>query len=429
MKLNISIYESNRQILKDIVSNFVSSLGSNMFTYGLGLMLLEQTQSALSFGIEMVITPVVSLIFMIPIGNLVDKLPHKKILIISLLARILFLLLLIMTVNLFDGMLKFIPVGIFVAINAIALTLSSTAYTASVHELVNDSKVQQLGSLTSATNSFSNIFAPVLGVTVYTILGFKVFILVQISALFISLFITLTMKFHYEGFVGNDATLKHSAFKDFKKGVDYIAKRTLLKNLILIAIALNFLFSSINLGLPYIINTQLHLDNSLIGILDMFNAIGGVIAGILMSFSSSVKTMYIKIILPLFICGFYFLSLGIIFWLFQDVKFIQILGSITMFIGGLGIAVLNITIQINIQKTTPTFLLGRVTSTMSTANTIIFPVGTIIFTFIFQSISNGAIVYLMCGSMWIFMMMILTPRLIKAINIDIGDRFIKSRKM
>lgn len=31
--------------------------------------------------------------------------------------------------------------------------------------------------------------------------------------------------------------------------------------------------------------------------------------------------------------------------------------------------------------------------------------------------------------MWIFMMMILTPRLIKAINIDIGDRFIKSRKM
>ncbi len=72
---------SNRQIIKDFISSFISSLSGKAFNFSLGLMLLDQTKSAMSFGINMIIYPFVSLIFLVPIGNLVDHYRHKKILI------------------------------------------------------------------------------------------------------------------------------------------------------------------------------------------------------------------------------------------------------------------------------------------------------------------------------------------------------------
>ena len=72
---------SNRQIIKDFISSFISSLSGKAFNFALGLMLLDQTKSAMSFGINMIIYPLVSLIFLVPIGNLVDRYRHKKILI------------------------------------------------------------------------------------------------------------------------------------------------------------------------------------------------------------------------------------------------------------------------------------------------------------------------------------------------------------
>lgn len=417
--MEISLHESNQQIFKDICSNFISSLSSNMFTYGLGLMLLNQTHSALSFGIELAIGPIISLIFMIPIGNLVDKYPHKRILLASMLIRVVFLLFLAVTLNYFVGMLKFIPVIFFVSVNSIAVIFATTAYSASVHELVNENKIHQLSSLTSAANSFANIFAPVLGVGAYSLLGFQFFVWIEIGALLLSAAITVTMKFHYKNtYISKNVIQKKSQLVNFKKGLDYITQRPLIKALIAIAMLLNFMFSSVNMGLPYIINTQLHLGNSPIGILDTFNAAGGLLAALLMNFVPDNKAKRSRIIAPLFLFGFYFLSLGTIFSLTTDLKSVNILGSITMFIGGLGISVLNITIQIHIQKTTPTVILGRVSSTMNTANTVVFPIGTLFFTFIFQKISNGALVYLICGTIWLLVTSLMASRLNTIIDTD-----------
>lgn len=416
-KLEITNRESNQQIFKDITSNLVSSLSSNMFIYGLGLMLLNQTHSALSFGIDLVVGPIISLICMVPIGNLVDKYPHKNIILISMIIRIIAILFLGMTIDIFKGLFKFIPVIVFVSINSAVVVFATTAYAAAVHELVNEAKIQQLSSLTSAATSFANIFAPVLGVGVYAVLGFQVFVWIEILALLFTSLLTLTMKFHYQDRPAQDIAVKtQSQFTNFKKGLNYIVQQPLIKRLVIIAVVLNFMFSSINMGLPYIINTQLHLGNTLIGILDMFNAIGGLLAGILLNFLSANRGKKARIIIPLFICGFYFLSLGLIFMQITKITMIIVWGSVTMLIGGLGVSVLNITTQVYIQKTTPIDILGRVMSTMTTASTIMFPVGTLFFTFLFQASSNGAVIYLICGVIWLIMLTIVMPNLSKNIK-------------
>lgn len=419
--MTIDTKASNKQIFKDVLTNLISSLSSNMFTYGLGLMLLNQTHSALSFGVELAIGPIISLLFMVPIGNLTDRLPHKRIIIMSMLIRILLLLILLLTIDYFTGMFKFIPISIFVTMNTIASVFASTAYTASVHELVNNQKIHQLSSLTSGANSLSKIFAPMLGIGVYAAFGFRVFVWIAMGVLLLSALIVTTMRFYYNEVSSNvDNVLEEkSALKNFQVGLIYVSKRPLIKMLIFVAVFLNFIFAAINIGLPYIINTQLSLNNALIGILDTFNALGGLVAALLLNFWPDNKGEKFKIIAPLFICSFYFILLGILLLITKNVHLISIIGGAIMFFGGFGVAMLNITTQVNIQKTTPTKILGRVTTIMTTACTIIMPIGTLIFTFIFQKTTNGSIVYLIAGIIWLSIMSVSMPYLDKAIKSDL----------
>ncbi|WP_338117076.1 MFS transporter [Weissella sagaensis] len=302
----------------------------------------------------------------------------------SMLMRILLLLILLLTIDYFTGMFKFIPISIFVTMNTIASVFASTAYTASVHELVNNQKIHQLSSLTSGANSLSNsnIFAPMFGIGVYAAFGFRVFVWIAMGALLLSALIVTTMRFYYNEVSSNvDNVLEEkSSLKNFQVGLIYVSKRPLIKMLIFVAVFLNFIFAAINIGLPYIINTQLSLNNALIGILDTFNALGGLVAALLLNFWPDNKGEKFKIIAPLFICSFYFILLGILLLITKNVHLISIIGGAIMFFGGFGVAMLNITTQVNIQKTTPTKILGRVTTIMTTACTIIMPIGTLIFT-------------------------------------------------
>lgn len=47
----ISDFASNKQIAKASISNFIGSLSGKAFNFALSLMLLDQTRSAISFGI------------------------------------------------------------------------------------------------------------------------------------------------------------------------------------------------------------------------------------------------------------------------------------------------------------------------------------------------------------------------------------------
>ena len=148
MKNIISDRISNKQIIKDFISNFIGSLSGKSFNFALGLMLLDQTKSAMSFGINMIIYPLVSLIFLIPIGNLVDRYPHKKILIYNFIFRIFIFLLFYTFYFLMDSSSILYLVIPFVILHSITVNISDTCYSASIHELVNDKKIQRLSSVT-----------------------------------------------------------------------------------------------------------------------------------------------------------------------------------------------------------------------------------------------------------------------------------------
>lgn len=182
--MKINNHESNVQILKDVSSNLISTFCGDMFSFALGLMLLHATGMSLSFGLSMIIMPIVTLIGVVPIGNLVDTYPHKHIFGHQSVRsdHCTFYLCNHYPSFQWDG--KTDPNNYILAINYVSVNVSNSGYTASVHELVNTSHIQRLNSLSQAASSFASTFSPVIAASLYVLVGFQSFYYFSISSTF-----------------------------------------------------------------------------------------------------------------------------------------------------------------------------------------------------------------------------------------------------
>ncbi|WP_432788301.1 MFS transporter [Lactiplantibacillus plantarum] len=397
LTINISNHQSSLQIFKAAASNFISSLSGKMFTFGLGLMLLDETHSAISFGINMIISPIVGLLCLVPIGNLIDTYPHKTVLTGSLTARTLALILFAASINLFTATAKLIPIVLFLIIDAISTTQSAI--------------------------SLSSILSPALGVGLYSLVGFSGFVILEIVATLASFGIMLTMKFHYHAtnqFANSQhaPVTSHSQFAKFHSGLNYMRSRTMIKITILLSVILNFLYTAVTIGIPYILKDQLHTGNGPIGVLETGSAIGMLLGSLLLTLlpPTGQKRLFLKLIIPVLILDSQILLLGVLFMTSQSPTGYALLGSFIMGILAFALVILNITFQVYLQQTVPTKLLGRVVATLTTVNSSIMPIGTLMFTLIFQSTIHGGLVLIINGILLLGYTLLLLRPLNQAIH-------------
>lgn len=423
MKNIISDRISNKQIIKDFISNFIGSLSGKSFNFALGLMLLDQTKSAMSFGINMIIYPLVSLIFLVPIGNLVDRYPHKKILIYNLIFRIFTFLLFYAFYFLMDSSSILYLVIPFVILHSITVNISDTCYSASIHELVNDKKIQRLSSVTQTAIAIATMLSPAIGVIFYGWLGFAGFILIEIFANLLSLGVLLSMKFYYEyNEQENKATNCKNPLHGVKEIIQFLKENQIVKYIILVGVILNFFYTSISIGVPFVLKEQLLLDNSTVGMLETMAAVGMLLASISMSLLPDKKENNIllsrKITMPLVLLTMAIIGLGITFASTNSQIIISFLGSIFMGIIAFTLVVLNIIVMTYLQSTIETKFLGRVMSTLFTLNTSIMPIGTLVFTYLFQKEVNGGLIFIFGGVTLLIYIIIMLPKIFRILRLE-----------
>lgn len=411
--MTINKRDTNVQIFKAVSSSLISGISGNMFSYGLGLMLLATTGSAISFGLSMVITPVIDLLFLVPVGNLVDHCAHKKLIISGMLGRLLALALLIAVIDQFSDQQKLIPVSIFLIVNALCVNLYTTAQNSAIHELVNADQIQRLSSLNNSASSLAAIISPTLGVALYSWLGFNAFLLCELIASMVSLIITMSMKFQISADRQHvqRQSQRFQQFQNFKIGLAYLKQRPLILKLISISVYLNFIFSALNIGLPFIVIKQLHLGNAAIGYLDTFNAIGMLTGSLYLSWQHQPKQLRQQIIVPVIMLTSLLGLLGLVLQQATSLNQVLALGGGLLFLLGFSLAILNVTSQVRIQTTVPSHLLGRVSATMTTANTAIFPIGTLFFTACFQHFPAGAMILALTGGIGLIISLLILPSL------------------
>ena len=369
----------------------------------------------------MIIYPLVSLIFLVPIGNLVDHYRHKKILIYNFIFRLIIFFLFYALYFLTNSSTILYLVIPFVVLHSITVNINDTCYSASIHELVNDKKIQRLSSVTQTAIAIATMLSPAIGVILYNWLGFSGFILIEIIGNLLSLGVLLTMKFFYEH-EEQEAKIKQNEKHQHgvKEIIQFLKENQIVKYIILVSVVLNFFYTSISIGVPFVVKEQLLLDNATVGILETMSAVGMLSASVSMSLLPDKKEnntlLSYRIRVPLFLLTIAIVGLGITFATTNTQVIISSVGGLFMGIIAFTLVILNIVVMTYLQSSIETNYLGRVMSTLFTLNTSIMPIGTIVFTYLFQKDINGGLIFIFGGVSLLIYTMIMLPRIYRILQ-------------
>ena len=386
--------ESNQQIIKSLTSNGLGAFSYGIFQYGISFMLLHATHSPLSFGMNIAVGPLISLLTFIPIGNFVDMHNHKRIIFWGYVLRMIGFLALALALPFFHGGSLLIPVAIFIAIDSILVNLRNTAYSASIRQLVRMTDVAKLTSLTTAVASASRILSPVLGITLYALISVEGLIALEIAATLVSMLIMMSLHF-FE--VHDEKRERLSQKEQFKQTIQYVKKRPFIRDSIVAEIVVNFFYTAVVTGSPFIIVNQLGLPNSVVIWTETGYSIGYLTGSLITSRLRQQNHFGIKIMSTMILVGISLVGLGALFTVTRNQMIVSVIGMLLSLLMELSFAIFDLAIEILLQSTVEHNILGRVSSTLYTVGYAIMPVGTLVYTWLYDMFPRGSYIMVISG--------------------------------
>nr|WP_263849849.1 MFS transporter [Lentilactobacillus parafarraginis] len=225
----------------------------------------------------------------------------------------------------------------------------------------------------------------------FVILGFNAFIWFQLGAHLIALLLLLSMKFHEELVANHSESPQLGQLAQFKQGLTYLLSHPFLKSIIFIACFINFIFAVLTIGLPFLIVHHLHAGAMTLAILNACWAVGMLVGNLLISMMREIKHLASMLTISFLTLSVSLTGLGVLLSLSSDRLTLQLLGGTCQLIIGLALAFINTPFSVYQQKTIPSRLLGRVSSTQLALNTASVPLGSLVYSFIFQIFPSGSV--------------------------------------
>ncbi|WP_255416336.1 MFS transporter [Rummeliibacillus sp. POC4] len=369
-----------------LLSTVTGNLGSGILSFLIGLLILKNTGSALSFGISQVIGPIVALLLLPLTGSVVDKFNKKTIIIYAQLLSIFSLTGYAVIIHFqdFENLIYTYLLLIFLKISDQFLT---TAFTSSFINMVIDEHIQKLKSLQQILNALIMILAPILGVILYDSLSLFYLIILEIVLECLTIFIVISINFKFST-PANDEREENSSSKSiyqlFKEGLSFILESKKLVFTLFFSMLTNFMFGAVNVGIPFIQINILHFSNNIYGITEAIFALGMIISGIVLSASKDIQYPLFNSWRMIGVIGALFIMLGILLGIqFEQLYFIIIISLFNLLIG-IAITLINVPFTVWLTKEIPSHYQGRVFNILSTGAQLLSPLGILAFSGLFD---------------------------------------------
>lgn len=183
------------QLLKAGTPTIINALGAAIFTYALSLKLLEITGSALGYGVNIFIGPIIGLILSPIISKVVDKYPRKNVAIVAEIALVICLAIFLIIYPLAVKTNLLIVSVVFVSISNICARFFSISYLSSTPDIVSKDYLQKLNAIQTTGVAIAGIAALPLAGYIYGKIAFEYIILIEIITEILTIFLTVITKF------------------------------------------------------------------------------------------------------------------------------------------------------------------------------------------------------------------------------------------
>ena len=387
----MTLAQQRRQKLYIIVSHLFGRLGSGIFSFGIGLMILRETGSASNFGFSQIIGPVVSLLLLPLTGSVIDRLNHKKIVITAQICSIGGILL-FLAADRAALLPRLSLIYILLTILAVADLFLETTYESSMVNMVSADDVQQILSIKQIVRTVCMIAAPILGALLYQLLSFETFISLEVASEIITLL--LVFGIHFYMFQDSQKAEKAEAEQPetlsglrgmltmFKEGLDFIKVSPMLSFLMVFSMLINFLMAGVNAGLPFVQIQVFQLTDTEYGIAGAVFAAGLLAVSIALAGRKEMdRPMYQAWRLIIVVFGLLLGIAGLIYGRLPHMLNFGMLTALLAVLGGL-LGLINIPLNLWSIKNIPPKMQGRVFSLMGTCSQLLMPLGILLFGFL-----------------------------------------------
>lgn len=389
-----------------LVSKMIGSLGSNVYSFGISMYILSLTGSSLSFAINIILSYLPRTIMAPIAGILGDRMSRKKLVLGGQAGVILTVAGLLMYTHEFG--LSLAAVYTATMFNSIFSTFTSVAFSASIANLVDETRIQKAMSFNQLSLSVSGIGGPIFGGMLFGFVSMEVFLMIFIIAAMITLTLEATMNFQlYKRQQATTATEKETMVESFKAGFRYVNKKPVIKAILWTALWLNLFFTSVNVGGDYILLTLLQIDPQLIGFIEAGGAVGVLVTSIYFASRSTVKFPLLLVKRSTFLMGILVIFVGVpLLFQFSSTMMIFIFYFIVMLIfGALGV-ITNTPIGVIMQTTIDEQYRGRVFGIVEMMAMSAMPIGTLTYGFLYEIIPAQYILFV-SGLILIFIVLLL----------------------
>ncbi|MEK4577837.1 MULTISPECIES: MFS transporter [Bacillus] len=386
---------ATRNIMLMMIGKMTSLLGAGIYTFAMGLYVLKTTGSGMGFAITLICGSIPRMICGPIAGAVADRVNRRWLVIGTDLLSSLTMLIMFIMATMFGPSLLFIYVS--AALLSICASFYSVALTSSIPNLVDEGRIQKASALNQTASSLSNILAPIIGGVVFGFFSIKLFFLLNSITFFLAVIVQLFIVFDL--YKKEVAESKEHFLTSIKEGFSYVKRQHEIYGLMKIAVGVNFFASALFVSLPYIIIKNLHLSSKQLGVVEGMLAVGMLIGAIVLSVRKEVNNPFRSVYIGLFL--FAGLSLCTVFPLLVTIpKVVSFIYYIAfMILTGISMMVVNIPMQVHIQKTTDPSYLGRVFGLLETISTAIAPLGMIVYGLLLDMLPTSIVMMTLGGGL------------------------------
>lgn len=362
----------------------ISLLGTQVFNFAVGLYVLKMTGSGLNFAITLAVGALPRFILAPFMGVFVDRWDKKRLIYLSdFICGAIVLNMLLWSYN-HSMTIELIYFTTFWL--AIFNTLFDISATAVKPSLVEEEELMKINSLDQGIMSLAMILGPLLGGMLYTLMDFKVFIILNgcsfimsgISECFLDIKETAT----------KPAATGKSILHDMKTGVKYLMNHSGLRRVLSLSIVLNFFIHfAVVVPLPYILNVLYEVDAKAYGVVNGAFPMGVLVATYFLFKLKDQRKVYPWIPFAVLTYGSLMFLMSLPVWpgtVLGYKSMVPFYYGGLMFVFGLNIAILDIPFMAYAQKSVDPALRGRVFSTFLSISKIMSPLALVLSGFILE---------------------------------------------
>ncbi|PFL63279.1 MFS transporter [Bacillus cereus] len=369
LRLHIENKKRNKE-LRNIclysIAKIVSIFGSSMYSFALGLYVLQITGSALNFAITLILGTIPMIVMNPFAGVIADKVDKKNLVVcMDLLSG--FLLIAVYILSSYYG-LNLFTIYTTTFLMTVFTTFFGIGLEAAKPNIVSKERLMSINSISKIIDSVSLILGPMLGGIIFSVFNIKTFIIINGISFILSGIALLFIHFKLFEYNINEENSKRGVnfIIDIKEGFSYLLEKESLKNTFHILISFNFFLGfAVTVPLPYIINTVLNLSSKQFGIIQATFPVGMIIGAIVVKkitdrFSYSYLLKKLSSMLSVFMI---ILGIPVLFKSFEvnDLVFVITYCVVMIFLGFI-IALIDIPLIYFMQNEIPDEYRGRVLS-------------------------------------------------------------------